>query len=282
MKDRLVPHIEQTPKKTTFRRVREYMLSRKFELSENTNFALLEAHLGIRFPFIPKKIIVTGENVAPHTKRYKGFKKEFGEHLGHYQYDIDGYFVPEDSSLYTELHENMHGFIGYINREFARSRPFAFEKEKTYKFVSEGICEWAATVVSNAIIRERQATGEDISDLIHTKRDRAADPYALNSFPDEPTHEQKISLIRDLTRLQTMRVYNEESKFEYDWENKQLSDKSYSMGFYFVTAVMNELISSGISINDALIRLISYPPTTFDKIIAPEAFAQTLLLTNVS
>lgn len=271
-------------KKPLIRRASEYMRSRRFELSDNPSVALLEEHLGINFPFTPKKIVVTGNNIAPHKKRYDGFGDGVNVALGHYQYDIDGFFVPENSNLYTELHENMHGFIGYINPKLARKRSFSLEKEITNQFVSEGICEWAATTVSNAIIEERKMSGQDIPDLIK-RRDKYSTEKQndnANVFPDAPTEEMKISLINDLNQLQTMQVHDEESNFDYTWDRKHLGHKAYTVGFYFITSVMNTLLASGMSTNDALLSIISNPPTIFSEIFDPTKFAQTKILAKQS
>lgn len=228
--------------------------------SPNVEADLLEEHLGITFENKPTKIKLGRLDYLFNPALRKlglGARLSLCQPAGIYFHKENTFLVMGWSEeLHGSLHENMHAFVYQINPEL---NIWSTRQELRGKKFSDFTQEKGETYLKEAIYYL------DVARTVHEGIAEWAAAEVMSRIGKGPKPS-----IDDLHEYYFSRYYGYaklHQKFSF-----------YCIGHRFVTDIMRGLLRQGLSVSDALSRIIKNPPLRLEQLEFPESYDYTIKL----
>lgn len=263
----------------------------RYALSPNTAVDHLEQHLGIKFPFRPAMVELTGKNRLVYAWEngcsgiVAALLKRNREALAVYKHTHQAFFAERDVDLFTALHENMHGFNAGTNPEIydalttlskAMSEAVLgkligsveVEKAIVVRSFDEGMAQWGAITTAEKMPEDFEVVSSMKNFMLQGARiegpvdidEQFVDSYFNNLSEAAQTYQAAFN-------LQGMGAIKEGMKAE-----EMLAEAKYITGFYFVNQAMLHLTEQGLTLGEAITQLVKNPPTTIKDLRNPASY----------
>lgn len=222
-------------------------------------------------------------------------------------------FAQENVDVLTDFHENSHGLINQINvniatvqkefmKAFVHDIPVTnidIEKAIIYTCFDEGMAHWLSLFAAECFYYENRQASKPTEHILDALRDEIPEKLvgAIRNNTEEASlivngfntpNKKSIATIKHVIGIYEDAFLIQDKGARFAIQNflfhaqaqNLLYYVKYRVGSYFANEAIFACIDAGMSVKDAILRLINNPPEKVEDLVQPDRYVRTKFLTQ--